>query len=178
MMQIAYLLVRIVATHQAVEEEVVVVRHGCVVKHRRHLWATGVLDQQFSRFRIGIDGVCKLSPVRFNYQPSPESPASNSKLTLCQKIELVNEKTLILRPREIKRLGRQHLWNTVFLEIVIVNKLGNPVQCPSLEAWEGGDGFLDDSEIRDERSHWQRKESLPESERRQHAGNTAAGAVG
>lgn len=35
----------------------VVVSHRSVVEHGRHFRTTGVLDQQFSGFRIGIDGV-------------------------------------------------------------------------------------------------------------------------
>lgn len=45
-------------TDQAVEEEVVVVSHGGIVKDRSHLRALGVLDQQFSGLSVRIDGVC------------------------------------------------------------------------------------------------------------------------
>lgn len=45
-------------THQAVEEEVVVVGHRGIVEHGRHLRPAGVLDQQFSGLCVGVDGVC------------------------------------------------------------------------------------------------------------------------
>ena len=45
------------ATHNAVEEEVIVVGHRGVVEDRGHLRALGVLDQQLSGFGVRIGGV-------------------------------------------------------------------------------------------------------------------------
>lgn len=47
------------ATHNAVEEEVVVVGHRSVVEDRGHLRALGVLDQQLSGFGVRIGGICR-----------------------------------------------------------------------------------------------------------------------
>lgn len=93
-------------THQAVEEEVVVVGHRGIVEHGRHLRSAGVLDQQFSGLCVGVDGVCcsRKTMVSVSYQRSLSCTAR--KLTLRHQVQLVNEQTLVLRPGEIERLGR------------------------------------------------------------------------
>ena len=93
----------------------VVMSHRGVVEYGGHLWAPGVLDQQFSRFRICVDGICNgamlvcnprtcISSGIRNDLGSALSAARRMKLTLCKKIQLVNQKGLVLCPSEIEGL--------------------------------------------------------------------------
>ena len=61
------------STDKAVEEEVVVVRHGSIVEHRGHLRALGVLDQQLSRLGVRIDGVYTTISITITAGVSPIS---------------------------------------------------------------------------------------------------------
>ena len=62
--------------------------HRGVVEYGGHLWAPGVLDQQFSRFRIRIDGICNEAMLKYN-------PYT------CSSSEIRND----LGPRSIGRSG-------------------------------------------------------------------------
>lgn len=98
---------------QAVEEEVVVVSHGGVVEDRGHFRALGVLDQQFSGFGVRIDGVYIVTASAYPPVPSQLIVLCPIRLrdfrravrrTLCQQVELIHEKGLILGPGKVECL--------------------------------------------------------------------------
>jgi hypothetical protein len=133
-------------TDQAVEEEVVVVGHGSIVEDRGHLRALGVLDQQFSRLSVRIDGVCTTVVSIYSSIHShwidifarDQSRPGKSDLTLRQQVELIHKESLILGPGEVESLGRHELGNTILLVISIMLQLWDTVQGTGLEAQGGG----------------------------------------
>ena len=83
--------------YQAVEEEVVIVRHRCVIEDGRRLGAFVVLLQQCSRRFLGIFGVWD------EVLESLIQARVRDRLTLCQEVELVKDEPLVLGPREVER---------------------------------------------------------------------------
>lgn len=59
-----------VIAHKAIEEKVVVVRHGGVVEHGGHLRPLGVLDEELARFGVSVDSVYSETSINiFTQEP-------------------------------------------------------------------------------------------------------------
>lgn len=124
-------------TDQAVEEKVVVVSHGGIVEDRGHLGALGVLDQQLSRFGVRIDGVYGIDHVSSCSMRDCFACASLSAeqvgLTLCQQIQFLDKKALVLGPGEVEGLWGHELRNAILLVVGIMLQLRDVMDATGLE---------------------------------------------
>lgn len=98
--------------------------HRRIVKHRRHFRPSRVLNQQIRWLHISVHRVCGKSALNSFPHPHPQYTIDHlppqTTHTLRQQIQLLHHETLVLRPREIKRIWRKKIRHPAGLELGLV----------------------------------------------------------